>query len=108
VMSFDEEAVARFVDRVLERPIGMLLEPDEPDDEGWAVMKAIRADQSDCSFLAPHISVLPDIAEQFPHLPRVTWTVRTPAELAAARAYGAAPIFEGLSPTLAKSFANTI
>lgn len=108
VMSFDEEAVARFVDRVLERPIGMLLEPDEPDDEGWAVMKAIRADQGDCSFLAPHVSVLSPIAEQFPHLPRVTWTVRTPAELAAARADGAAPIFEGLSPALAKSFANTI
>jgi glycerophosphoryl diester phosphodiesterase len=108
VMSFDEPTMWSLEDQVVDRPIGMLIEPDEPNDEGAAIMKAIRADQGDCSFLAPHISVLPDIAEQFPHLPRVTWTVRTPAELAAARAYGAAPIFEGLSPTLAKSFANTI
>ena len=108
VMSFDEPTMWRIEDQVADRPIGMLIEPDEPGDEGAAIMKAIRADQTRCTYLAPHVSVLSPIAEQFPHLPRVTWTVRTPAELAAARADGAAPIFEGLSPTLAKSFANTI
>lgn len=108
VMSFDEPTMWRLGDQVVDRPVGMLIEPDEPDDEGAAIMKAIRADQTRCTYLAPHVSCLPDIAEQFPHLPRVTWTVRTPAELAAARAYGAAPIFEGLSPALAMSLANTI
>jgi len=107
-MSFDEEAVAWLGSEVERRPIGQLIEPDEQGDEGWAIAKAIRADQGPCSYLAPHVSVLAPISEQFGHLPRVTWTVRTLPELTAARASNAALIFEGLSPALVKSFANTI
>jgi glycerophosphoryl diester phosphodiesterase len=108
LMTFDEDALGHFEGRIGERPLGMLLEPDGPDDEGWAVMKAIRTSQRECTFLAPHISSLPYIADQFAYLPRVTWTVRDLPQLAAARADGAAPIFEGFSPDLAKTFANTI
>jgi glycerophosphoryl diester phosphodiesterase len=108
VMSFDETAVEILGSHVQDRPIGQLIEQEEPGDEGWDIMKAIRASQGRAGYLAPHITSLDYIADQFPHLPRVTWTVRTPAELAAARADGAAPIFEGLSPALAMSLANTI
>ncbi len=107
-MSFDEDAVGWLGDEVRNRPIGQLIEPDSPGDEGGAIMKAIRADQGPASYLAPHVSCLPDIAGQFPHLPRVTWTIRDLPQLAAARASGAAPIFEGFSPALAKSSGNTI
>lgn len=108
VMSFDETAVGWLADAVHNRPIGQLIEPDEPGDEGWAIMKAIRASQGQASYFAPHISSLDYITEQFGYLPRVTWTVRDLPQLASARAHGAAPIFEGFSAALAKSFANTI
>lgn len=108
VMSFDEPTIWHLENRIVDRPLGMLIDADEPGEEGAGIMKAIRADQTQCTFLGPHISVLPHVAEQFPHLPRVTWTVRDLPQLAAARAHGAAPIFEGFSPALAKSFANTI
>lgn len=108
VMSFDESAVDWLADAVHDRPIGQLIEPDEPGDEGWAIMKAIRASQGRASYFAPHISSLDYITEQFGYLPRVTWTVRDLPQLSTARAHGAAPIFEGFSAALAKSFANTI
>jgi glycerophosphoryl diester phosphodiesterase len=108
VMSFDEDAVDMLGWNVRDRPIGQLIEPDEPGDEGWAIMKAIRASQGRASYFAPHISTIDYISEQFGYLPRVTWTVRDLPQLAAARAHGAAPIFEGFSAALAKSFANTI
>lgn len=108
VMSFDETAVGWLADAVHNRPIGQLIEPDEPGDEGWAIMKAIRASQGQASYFAPHISTIDYISEQFGYLPRVTWTVRDLPQLASARAHGAAPIFEGFSAALAKSFANTI
>ncbi|MDP3736828.1 MAG: glycerophosphodiester phosphodiesterase family protein [Hyphomonadaceae bacterium] len=107
VMSFDEPTVWRLADLADERPVGMLIEPDD-DDPGFSIMKAIRADQCGCTYFAPHISVLPSIAAQFPHRPRVAWTVRSLPELTAARADRAAPIFEGFSSDLAKTFANTI
>ncbi len=108
VMSFDESAVDWLGHAVHGRPIGQLIEPDEPGDEGWAVRKAIRADQGLASYFAPHISTLDFISDQFGHVPQVTWTIRDLAQLAAARAGRAAPIFEGFSAALAKSFANTI
>jgi glycerophosphoryl diester phosphodiesterase len=108
VMSFDERAVGGLGHAVRGRPIGQLIEPDEPGDEGRAVMKAIRADQGPASYFAPHVSMLDDIAEQFGHVPLVTWTVRDQKQLAVARAAKAASIFEGFSAALAKSFANTI
>jgi len=108
VMSFDEPTIWHFEREIVDRPIGMLIEPDEPGKEGAAVEKALRADQGAASYFAPHYSVLAPIAEQFGHIPRVTWTIRSLPDLAAARAHGAAPIFEGFSPALAKSFANTI
>ncbi len=108
VMSFDEPTIWRLENQIVDRPIGMLIDADEPNDEGAAIMKAIRADQTQCTFLGPHLSILPHVAEQFPHLPRVTWTVRDLPQLSTARAHGAAPIFEGFSAALAKSFANTI
>ncbi len=108
VMSFDEPTMWSFGREILDRPVGQLIEPEDQGDADAAVAKSKRALEVGCTYLAPHFSVLPAIAEQFPHLPRVTWTVRSPAELAAARAVGAAPIFEGLSPALAMSLLNTI
>lgn len=109
VMSFDEPTVWHFEREIADRPIGMLIEPDEHGAEGAAVGKALRACEGGlATYLAPHYSVLPRIAEQLGHVPRVTWTIRRLPDLAAARAHGAAPIFEGFSPALAKSFANTI
>jgi glycerophosphoryl diester phosphodiesterase len=105
VMSFDEPAIWRLDGAVGDRPIGMLIEPDIWDS-GYAIMKAIRADQWGCSYLAPHITALPPIAEQFGHRPRVTWTLRSPDELLLARKNRAAPIFEGLSPSLASGLAK--
>lgn len=108
VMSFDEPTMWRIQDSVPQRPLGLLIEPDEPGQPGAAVEKARRAAGMKYTYLAPHHSVLEPVSSASSGLPLVCWTVRTPAELIAARKHSAAPIFEGLSPALAKSFANTI
>ena len=53
------------------------------------------------SFIAYEVAPLPTpatIAARAHGLPVLTWTVRTPADLAAARAHADAPIFEGFRP----------
>lgn len=108
VMSFDEPTMWRLGHAVLDRPIGLLIEPGQPGQESACTAKAQRAAGTDCTYLAPHHSALAPVAGVSGGLPLVTWTIRTAEELAVARAHGAAPIFEGFSPTLAKSRANTI
>ncbi len=107
-MSFDEPTMWRIQQSVPERPLGVLIEPDQPRQPGAAVEKARRGVEMKYAYLAPHHSVLAPVSGAASGLPLVCWTVRTPEELIAARKHSAAPIFEGLSPALAKSFANTI
>jgi glycerophosphoryl diester phosphodiesterase len=105
VMSFDPAAMARFVgaDGVgFARPIGQLIEPIAELGPVEALRKADTTLRSTTTYLAPHHSALEAVARAYPQTPLVTWTVRTTAELETARRFGAAPIFEGFSPALAK------
>lgn len=92
-MSFDESTVAQLCRLVADRPIGLLAAPD--NDIGQIAAKAATARGLGCDYIGPHHSILADMAEASGGLPMVTWTVRTETELATARKYGAAPIFEG-------------
>lgn len=107
VMSFDEPTVARLCRLVTDRPVGLLTIADNQVEADLAA-KAATARTLGCDYIAPHHSALEAVAEASGDLPLVTWTVRTAAELALARKHGAAPIFEGMSPALAMSLANTI
>jgi len=100
VMSFDEETVRSLAALGLAKPIGQLIEPDI--SEAAACRKAERALAAGATYLAPHLSVLPAIAGAFPHVHLVSWTVRREADLALVRTFRAAPIFEAISPALAK------
>jgi glycerophosphoryl diester phosphodiesterase len=102
VMSFDEPTVARLCRLVRDRPIGLLAIADNNVDAD-IVAKAQSARAMGCDYLAPHHSVLAKMEAAAGGLPMATWTVRTREELQLARKHGAAPIFEGLSPGLAKS-----
>jgi glycerophosphoryl diester phosphodiesterase len=107
VMSFDEPTVARLCRLVRDRPVGLLINADNLVEED-IVGKAATARALGCDYIAPHHSVLETVAEASGGLPLVTWTIRTAEELALARKHGAAPIFETISPALAKPPANPI
>lgn len=93
VMSFDEQAVAQLCRLVTDRPIGLLVAPD--NNPMQIATKATTARGLGCDYVGPHHSILTEMAEASGGLPMVTWTVRTAHDLAIARQYGAAPIFEG-------------
>lgn len=103
VMSFDEPAVGRLCRLVTDRPVGLLAIADNQVDaaQTGAAETAMAARAMGCDYVAPHHSVLAAMEEAAGGLPMVTWTVRTTEELALARKYGAAPIFEGFSSALA-------
>ena len=107
VMSFDEPTVARLCRLVTDRPVGLLAIADN-QVEADIIAKAATARALGCDYIAPHHSALEAIVDAAGGLPLVTWTVRTAEELALARKHGAAPIFEGFTPALAMSSANTI
>jgi glycerophosphoryl diester phosphodiesterase len=107
VMSFDEPTVARLCRLVTDRPVGLLCIADNQVEEDL-LGKAAKARALGCDYIAPHHSALPVVAEASGGLPLVTWTVRTAEELAIARTFGAAPIFETISPALAKPRAAPI
>lgn len=106
VMSFDPPALGRFKNIAdagrYPRPVGQLLEPLAELGRDMLQDKADVALKGAASFLAPHFTSLAATAELFPTVPRVAWTIRTPEQMAIARSHGAAPIFEGFSPALAK------
>lgn len=101
VMSFDEPTVAQLCRLVTDRPVGLLAVADN-FVEFDVVGKAGKARAIGCDYVAPHHSILAQMEAAAGGLPMVTWTIRTADELALARKYGAAPIFEGLSADLAK------
>lgn len=101
VMSFDEPTVARLCQLIRNRPVGLLIGADDHVEHDL-LAKAATARALGCDYMVPHHSVLDTVAPAAGGLPLVTWTVRTPEELAVARKHGAAPIFEHLSPALAK------
>ncbi len=100
VMSFDEPTVGRLCRLVTDRPVGLLAIANNQVEADIAA-SAAAARAMGCDYIAPHHSVLAAMEAVAGGLPMVTWTVRTPEELALARKYGAAPIFEGFSPALA-------
>lgn len=100
VMSFDEPTVARLCRLVTDRPVGLLAMADNQIEDTIRA-KAMTARHWGCDYVAPHHSVLAVMQEAAGGLPMVTWTVRAPEELELARKHGAAPIFEGFSPSLA-------
>jgi glycerophosphoryl diester phosphodiesterase len=111
VMSFDEPAMWRLLgerDAGFHLPIGQLLESLAEIGATKLLEKARRAIARGVSYLAPHASSVSAVADAFPGVPLVTWTVRTPDDLETARRFGAAPIFEGFSPALAKPARNPI
>jgi glycerophosphoryl diester phosphodiesterase len=93
VMSFDEPTVAQLCRLVTDRPIGLLVAPD--NNPMQIATKAATARGLGCDYVGPHHSILSEMAETSGGLPMVTWTVRTDKELTIARQYGAAPVFEG-------------
>jgi len=104
VMSFDEWTVWRLAMLLPGFPIGQLIEPIEEIGADGVAAKADRARQGGCAYIAPHHTSLAivretELGEEFP---LVTWTVRTQDQLRLAIRHSAAPIFEGLAPTLAK------
>jgi len=101
IMSFDEPTVARLCQLITNRPVGLLIGADDHVEHDL-LAKAATARALGCDYMGPHHSVLDTVAPAAGGLPLVTWTVRTPEELSIARKHGAAPIFEHLSPALAK------
>jgi glycerophosphoryl diester phosphodiesterase len=104
VMSFDEWTVWRLCMLLPGFAIGQLIEPVEDIGADGVAVKAERAREGGCAYIAPHHSSLAIVRETEPgeELPLVTWTVRDQAQLRLAIRQSAAPIFEGLDPTLAK------
>ena len=101
LMSFDEWTVWRLTQLLPGYRSGLLIEPVSEIGADGVEAKAQRARQIGVSYLCPHHTSL-EAAKGDPDLPLVTWTVRTQPELKRARKHGAAPIFEGFSPGLAK------
>lgn len=101
IMSFDEPTVARLCQLITNRPVGLLIGAYDHVEHDL-LAKAATARALGCDYIGPHHSVLDTVAPAAGGLPLVTWTVRTPEDLAIARKHGAAPIFEHLSPALAK------
>ncbi len=102
-MSFDENTVARLCQLVTDRPVGLLIDTEQKIGIDNVRSKAGKARAMGCDYLAPHHTSLGTAALASGGLPLVTWTVRTASELALARNHGAAAIFEGFSPDLAKA-----
>jgi hypothetical protein len=98
-MSFDEWTVWRLTQLLPGYRIGLLIEPVSEIGADGVDAKAERARQIGVAYLCPHHTSLAAAGDA---LPLVTWTVRTQPELKRARKHGAAPIFEGFSPDLAK------
>ncbi len=107
-MSFDEATVARLRERISGHLVGQLIEPVASIEEQGIVAKAQRAHTQGVDYLAPHLSSLNGASQELPSLPLITWTVRDHSDLANAHRFGAAPIFEGFDPALAKPARNPI
>lgn len=102
VMSFDEHTVARLCNLVEGRPVGLLIDTLEKLGAAGIELQAGKARIMGCDYIGPHHTSLAIAARSAGGLPLVTWTVRTEADLSLAREHSAAPIFEGISPALAK------
>ena len=112
LMSFDPRSVAALRQLCPLRPVGLVAgtaRGDKPDPDSKAgpstafkVRALLAMPRMRLDFLAYNVKCLPsrttELARHFFKLPVFTWTVRSPAERAAARAYADAPIFEGPVP----------
>lgn len=103
VQSFDPDAVAWFGRRAPEAPRGQVTADWRRYREGErpALANAWAAVRARPQFLAWSVHALPHWAPRLARrlgLPLLAWTVRSPEDLARARACGANPIFESLRP----------
>lgn len=103
MMSFDEDAVRLMASEATGRPVGQLIPPLENLEAADMPNLLLRARNAGCTFLAPHHTSLAIVRRASPESALACWTVRRPEELDLARRHGAAAIFEGFSPTLAKA-----
>lgn len=102
VMSFDDQTVARLCNLIEDRPIGLLIDTLEKLGPAGVELQAGKARIMGCDYIGPHHTSLAVASRASGGLPLVTWTVRTEVDLRLAREHSAAPIFEGISPALAK------
>jgi len=103
VQSFDPGAVAWFRDRAPQALRGQVTGDWRRyrDGDAPALANTLRALAARPQFLAWNVRRLPHWAPSLARrlgLPLLSWTVRTPADLAVARACGANPIFEAMQP----------
>jgi glycerophosphoryl diester phosphodiesterase len=105
-MSFEEATAARLCELVTDRPVGLLIGPEPLLGVDTVRSKVARARAIGCDYLAPHLTSLAVVEEAGGSLPLVTWTLRDPAELEIARRHSAAPIFEGIDPSLVAGLAK--
>lgn len=103
VMSFDEATVVRLRELVSDRPVGLLIDKQSALKSDGVLAKMERAKGLGCDYAGPHVSSLVAAKAAGLRLPLVTWTVRSLIDLDIARQFGGAPIFETISPALAKS-----
>ncbi len=92
--SFDEAIVAACIARGAPCPVGRV-GPSEGGDADPAV--ATR-----CDFISWSVDRLDEATARYPGVPLTTWTVRTPAQHAAAARHGAQIVFEGFRPLIAR------
>lgn len=107
-MSFDEATVARLREHISGHLVGQLIERESSVGGDEIAAKAQRAHALGVDYLAPHLSSLKQVGNAAIGLPLVTWTVRTSSDLASARKFSAAPIFEKISADLAMTARNSI
>lgn len=93
IESFDPSPLRAAKALGTERPIGLV----GPIEAGHAPAADVLGV---CDFLSWSIEDLARIAALHPSLPRTTWTVRTPAQVAHARALETQIVFEGFAPSV--------
>jgi glycerophosphoryl diester phosphodiesterase len=101
-MSFHAPTVARLRQLIANRPIGMLIEPAAQAGRDAVLARLRHAADIGCDYLAPHHTSLETVAAHAPGSPLVSWTIAEPDQLALARRFNAAPIFENMTPSRAR------
>lgn len=111
LMSFDPAMIAGIKDLAPKVPRGIISGMYQGDgwwleqldaERAFRLSQLIESGPAAPDFFAYHVKDLPTPVTRFLReglgIPLFTWTVRTPADLATAKAFADAPIFEGLAP----------
>ena len=98
IMSFSPLAVAALPADIMR---GQLVFPSNSTSQAAFDYICAEVCAGSADYIAPHVSDAGKLRDRLPEpVPAVTWTVRTEADLKAARAADAAIIFEALDPAL--------